>query len=287
VEEKSFQDHGRENGHAAWTIAQTVSVVVPTRNEEKNVAPLIARTERALGRKKLELIFVDDSDDATPTFVEAAAAMAAFPIELIHRPAGKRRGGLGSAVLDGMRSAHTAWICVMDGDLQHPPELIPALVAKAEASGAEVVIASRYARDGSADGLGAGRALLSGAAAGAARLAFPRRLRAVSDPMSGFFLVRRDAIDFDALHPKGFKILVEILARHRDLGVAEIPFVFGARFHGETKASLREGIVYGLQLLRLRAAAFRDVGPPFSRRAAMHVRGFRSAPVDKESICGS
>ena len=106
--------------------------------------------------------------------------------------------------------------------------------------------------------------------------------------MSGFFLVRRNAIDLGVLHPQGFKILVEILARHPHLSVAEVPFVFGTRYRGETKASVREGMVYGLHLVRLRASAFlRKAQPQPTRRAGVRLSGFPRRRVDEESVCES
>jgi glycosyltransferase involved in cell wall biosynthesis len=285
--QQSRHRNAEDEGRAANAIPYTISVIIPTKNEEENVAPLIGRIARALNPVTTELIFADDSDDQTAAVIEAKRATEACRIELIHRPPEKRRGGLGGAVVEAMSVARARWVCVMDGDLQHPPELIAELVATAEASGAAVVIASRHTSGAGMDGFGLGRTLLSSAAARAARLAFPRRLRRVSDPMSGFFLVRRNAIDVGALRPRGFKILIEILARHPDLRVAEVPFVFGARYLGETKASLREGFVYGLQLLRLRAAAFRPGGSRFSGRAVTRLQEFPTPPIDEESLCGS
>ena len=90
----------------------------------------------------------------------------------------------------------------------------------------------------------------------AARMLFPRRLRGVTDPMSGFFLVRREALDLDALRPRGFKILLEILVRHPGLRAAEVSFTFGERHAGRSKASIREALRY---LGAARAAALRPL----------------------------
>ena len=141
----------------------------------------------------------------------------------------------------------------MDADLQHPPAVIPDLLARAEADDVDMVVASRYCRDGALN-FGAGRALLSLASTNAARILFPRRLRRVSDPMSGFFLVRRSSVPLDRLRPRGFKILLEILVRARKLRVDEVPFEFGVRHSGESKASLAEGARYLRQLVALRAS---------------------------------
>jgi dolichol-phosphate mannosyltransferase len=141
----------------------------------------------------------------------------------------------------------------MDGDLQHPPEVVPRLLEEARRSGADAVVASRYAGHGTVGEFGRVRRLLSRGSAMLARLLFFRRLRRVSDPMSGFFLVRREAIDPCVLRPRGFKILLEILVRSRLGTIREVPFAFGLRHAGASKASLREAARYVGQLLRLRA----------------------------------
>ncbi len=121
---------------------------------------------------------------------------------------------------------------------------------------ADVVVASRYVPGGSGEGLaGLHRRLVSQGATALAKVAFPMRLRGCSDPMSGFFLVRREAVDPGVLRPDGFKILLEILGRHRRLRVAEVPFTFGERYAGDSKADLSQGLVYLRHLARLRIAA--------------------------------
>jgi dolichol-phosphate mannosyltransferase len=148
----------------------------------------------------------------------------------------------------------------MDADLQHPPELIAALLEQAESRDLDLVVASRYCERGETSGLGWTRAMASRSSTTAARLLFPKRLRGVSDPMSGFFLVRRDAIEPEQLRPRGFKILLEILVRHPSLRVAEVWFAFGERQAGKSKATIREGVHYLSLLARLRFARFGIVG---------------------------
>jgi dolichol-phosphate mannosyltransferase len=233
--------------------APTVSVVVPTRNEVDNVAVLVQRLDVALGEMAGEIVFVDDSSDGTPARIAEIAAASARPIRLLHREPGERAGGLGSAVVAGLRVCTGEWAVVMDGDLQHPPEDVPALVAAGQRAGADVVVASRYVDVGSAAGLGSVvRTAVSGGATVLAKAAFPRRLGNCSDPMSGFFAVRPDRLDLDALRPDGFKILLEILARSRNLRVCEHPFTFGERHDGQSKASWREGVLFLRRLLSLR-----------------------------------
>ena len=143
----------------------------------------------------------------------------------------------------------------MDADLQHPPEVVADLFAAGESAGADIVCATRNVSGAGRHGLGATRDVISRSFAAFARRAFPRRLRGVSDPMSGFFLVRRSALDPEALHPTGFKILLEILVRTPGLRRAEVGYEFAARHAGDSKASLRQGVVYLRHLARLRLAA--------------------------------
>jgi glycosyltransferase involved in cell wall biosynthesis len=242
--------NGRVDGHED-AAACVLSIVVPTRNEAGNVGPLVERLQRALPRGA-EILFVDDSTDDTPGAVERARRRFDIAIRLIHRQPAERQGGLGGAVVAGLRASRAPWVCVMDGDLQHPPERVRDLVARALRNDVDLVIASRYTAGGSNGSFSAARSAVSRLSNTSARVLFPRRLRNVTDPMSGFFLVRKDAVEPDRLRPRGFKILLEILARTRSLRVAEIPFEFGERLAGDSKASLREGLVYFGQLARLR-----------------------------------
>lgn len=229
-----------------------LSVIVPTYNEAGNVAELVRRTQHSLRGCDAEIIFVDDSNDETPQVIERVSRGARLPVRLIHRPPGRRPGGLGGAVLQGMRESGAPWCLVMDGDLQHPPELAPVMHAQARAGGADLVVASRYCGGGEATGLANGmRRLVSSGSTLLTRTLFPRRLRHCTDPMTGFFAVRRASVALDTLQPRGFKILLEILARH-DLRVREVPFVFGERLAGESKASWRQGLHFLVQLLALR-----------------------------------
>lgn len=252
----------------------TVTVVVPTFNEGPNVQALTERLCAAFGvlpgdggtsvvrpgpeggpapvgpPALAEILFVDDSTDETPERIREVAATAPVPVRLLHRE--KPEGGLSGAVVAGLQTVTTEWAVVMDGDLQHPPELVPALVTRGRESGLDLVVASRYTRDGDAGGLdGWWRHGVSIASALLARSMFPVRLRNVTDPLTGFFAARVDRLDLDALHPRGFKILLELLARNT-LAVGEEPFVFGERYAGHSKATVTTGLRYLEQLAALR-----------------------------------
>ena len=109
-----------------------LSVIVPTRNEAGNIEQLVSRLERAMPDVALEIVFVDDSDDETVAAIKATQEHARSRILLIHRPPGERTDGLGGAVVIGLANAGAPWACVMDADLQHPPELVPRLFAQAQ-----------------------------------------------------------------------------------------------------------------------------------------------------------
>ncbi|MFK0402239.1 glycosyltransferase [Microbacterium sp. NPDC090225] len=227
-----------------------VTVIVPTFNERDNVAELVARTAAALAAYDAEILFVDDSSDDTADEVARVAADAPLPVRVIHRA--ENTGGLGGAVVVGLEAAASALCIVMDGDLQHPPELLPSLLARQAEGDADVVAASRYIGGGDTSGLGtAVRFGVSRAATWLTRAMFPIRLARSTDPMTGFFLVDRSRLDLATLQPQGFKILLEILAR-TDLRIAEVPMEFAERRHGTSKASLRQGGTFIAHLARLR-----------------------------------
>jgi dolichol-phosphate mannosyltransferase len=236
--------------------AVSVSIVVPTRNESENAASLIRRLRKALRGVTAEILFVDDSDDGTPREIQSAARSGAgqgLPIRCIHREPGARPGGLAGAVLTGLRAVVGDVVVIMDGDLQHPPELIPTLLAKLAEANTDIVVASRYVSGAQSSGLGTRRrAVTSRAATKAARLLFPIRLRSVSDPMSGFFAVRLAALNLDQSRPVGFKILMELLVRTPAACIAEVGFTFGKRCGNRSKAGVREGLRFARHLVGLR-----------------------------------
>ncbi len=238
-----------------------LTVIVPTFNEGPNVAELVRRIGAALHGRDFEILFVDDSTDDTAAVIRAVADTADFPVRLLHRD--EPVAGLGGAVIDGFREARARWCLVMDGDLQHPPEDIPRMLDRAAVGDVEIVVASRYVAGGTAGGLaGMTRTAVSRVSTALTKSMFPRKLHGCTDPMTGFFLVDTDAIDIEALRPRGFKILLEILAR-RQLSIGEVPFAFASRYAGESKATFTQGIRFLTQLAMLRfgrMSAFALVG---------------------------
>lgn len=227
-----------------------VTIIVPTFNERANVAELVARVGAALNGRDAEILFVDDSTDDTAAEVARVAVDAPLPVRVIHRQ--ENAGGLGGAVVRGLSDAAADICIVMDGDLQHPPELIPAIIERFEQGDADVVAASRYIGGGDTRGLGTAlRFGVSRAATWLTKAMFPRRLSRSTDPMTGFFLVDRRRLNVAQLRPQGFKILLEILARS-DMRIAEVPMEFSERRNGTSKATLRQGATFALHLARLR-----------------------------------
>ena len=241
----------RDGRHAA-DFEVDITVIVPTRNEAPNIEPLLQRIDGTDFGGPIEVIFVDDSDDETPDLVRESQARYGFEIHLIHRPPGQRQGGLGSAVVAGLEASQGKFACIVDGDLQHPPERIPDMARVAVDDSKDLVIGTRYVGGGSADGLSPARRALSKSAGLATRMAFPRRSKGMTDPMSGFFLVRMDKLDLARVKGDGFKILLEITATHPELRRAEVAYSFEDRRAGETKASMVEGFRFLKALAQLR-----------------------------------
>jgi dolichol-phosphate mannosyltransferase len=232
-----------------------VTIVVPTYNESANVRRLLRLiTESVPARLPCEVVFVDDSTDDTPEVISEAAQDCPFPVTVLHRD--EPAGGLGGAVVEGMKAAGSEWIVVMDGDCQHPPSLVPELVATGQRANAGLVVASRYLPGGSRAGLAGGyRVAVSRGATWLTKALFPGRLRGISDPMSGFFAVRRADLTAETLKPLGYKILLELAVRSRPRAVAEVPFVFQERYAGESKSTAREGLRFLRHLAGLRTDA--------------------------------
>jgi dolichol-phosphate mannosyltransferase len=238
--------------------AALLSVVVPTFNEKANVEEIVARLGRVLADVPWEVIFVDDdSPDHTAETVKAMAARDAR-VRCLKR-VGRR--GLAGACTEGMLASSAPYVAVMDADLQHDESILPQMLAALMDDSADLVVGSRYAAGGSAASFTPGRARFSHTATGIAR-----RLLGVdlADPMSGFFMLKREKVDAVAheLSPVGFKILLDIvLTARRQLRVIEIPFEFRPRRFGESKFDAAIGLEFvGLALAKITGGA---VGPRF------------------------
>jgi dolichol-phosphate mannosyltransferase len=220
-----------------------LTVVVPTRNEADNVPVLLRELRESLDGIDYRVVFVDDSTDETP---EVIRDLEDGSVTLIHRKGSERDGGLSTAVTTGIEAfaGMSEYTCVMDADLQHPPQKVREMLELASDTDADVVVASRYARGGSYTGLpGPLRRGVSVGSKYLSQLAF-KEARKTSDPMTGFFLVRNSAISGIQFRPTGFKILLEILVCAPELKVVETPLDFRARYAGVSKATFRQGLEY-------------------------------------------
>lgn len=226
-----------------------LSIILPTYNETRNIHPLIKELRTHLKRAHIdayELLFVDDSSDETPNVIESYAATDER-VRLIHRPP-EERTGLATAFVEGFNAARGDVLCCMDSDLQHPPAVVPRTLRALSRSRADIVVASRYMRGGSAAGLGSRmRKLISiGTKYFSQLILSPARL--TSDPGSGFFAFKRSVIEGVHLSPSGFKILLEILVRGNARKVTDVPYAFLARENEESKATFSQGIRFLLHV---------------------------------------
>ena len=222
-----------------------LSVIIPTKNEADNVEPLLKRLGVALAGIEWEAIFVDDSStDGTPDLL-TKIAQSDRRVRLIRR-IGRR--GLASAVVEGALASTTPIVAVIDADLQHDEKILPNLYRAIADGGHELAIGTRYAANGSTGEWAADRLKISRFATA---LASPIMKTRLSDPMSGFFAVRRDVLLEAApkLSTVGYKILLDLVASHpRPLKVAEVGYTFGTRLHGESKLDEMVALEY-LELL--------------------------------------
>jgi dolichol-phosphate mannosyltransferase len=228
------------------------SLVVPTYNESKNLAKLVEILTQLLDDyfdHNYELIIVDD-DSPDLTWQVGLDLMPNYPqLRVMRRQEEK---GLSTAVIRGWQSSQGEVLGVIDGDLQHPPETLIKML-DAMAKGADLVVASRHVEGGGVSDWGFMRRVLSRGAQMLGLLILPNVIGRVSDPMSGYFMVRRSAIANCPMNPLGYKILIEVLGRGNIDSVAEVGYVFQERQEGESKVTWRQYVDYILHLLRLRS----------------------------------
>lgn len=228
------------------------ALVIPTLNEAGNIQRLLIAVRDAIEPLGIpyEVLVVDDaSTDETADIVLRHAEIDRH-VRLLSRQGEK---GLAGAVVHGWNHSDATLLGVIDADFQHPPELLPGLLG-AIAEGHDIAIASRYAGKDGVRGWNPIRIAISRASTWAT-LPFQRKGLRVKDPMSGFFIVRREAIDGLSFETKGFKLLLEILVRARITSACEIPFHFGQRQAGKSKA----GTAVALHFLHLLGRLSREL----------------------------
>ena len=230
-----------------------LALTLPTLREAENLPGLLRHLRSVLDPLKIPyeiLVVDDDSRDGTEEIVSAIAAEDPRVRLLVRK--GER--GLSGAILYGWRHTDAAILGVMDADLQHPPEVLPRLIS-AILAGNDLAIGSRYIEGGRLGQWNPVRKFLSAAAVWATWPIQRAGMRA-RDPMTGFFLVRRECLDGIQFQPSGFKLLLEILVRGRIRSVEEVPLSFGLRSQGASKANFKVGWDYAKLLARLYADRF-------------------------------
>jgi dolichol-phosphate mannosyltransferase len=228
-----------------------LALVIPTLCEAENIGTLLDAVRVVLDPLEIDyeiLVVDDDSSDGTAELVSVVSQKDRRVRILVRK--GQR--GLSGAILHGWQNTDAGILAVMDADLQHPPELLPQLL-KEILAGRDMVIGSRYTPGGGVGGWNPVRRFLSTAAVWVTLPIQKRKIRA-KDPMSGLFMVRRSCLEEIPFQRSGFKLLLEILVRGHIRSIAEVPFAFGSRYRGASKANFKVAWDYGLLLLRLYAA---------------------------------
>jgi dolichol-phosphate mannosyltransferase len=226
-----------------------ISVVVPTFNERDNVTTLYRRLEAAFKDVPWEVVFVDDNSPDETWQVVRGLSQADRRVRCLRR-VGRR--GLSGACIEGILAASAPYAAVIDADLQHDETRLPKMLTLLQDGAADLVVGSRYVEGGSAASFNKQRA---GASAFATEIAQRLLKVEIADPMSGFFMIRRDR--FEEIAPKlstqGFKILLDIIASAEGrLRTVEIPYTFGSRLHGESKLDSMVALDFlGLVLAKL------------------------------------
>jgi dolichol-phosphate mannosyltransferase len=226
--------------------AVELAIVVPTFNERDNVIPLIEKLDAALPGVAWEVVFVDDdSKDGTGAAI-VERCRADRRVRVVRR-IGRR--GLSSAVVEGILSTSTPYVVVMDADMQHDERLLMPMLLSLRAGEADIAVGTRYAGDGGVGDWDAGRQRISKVATQLSALVVKADL---SDPMSGFFMMRREAFEASVrqLSAQGYKILLDLIASApKPLRIKEFPYVFRQRLHGESKLDALVSLEYLMLLL--------------------------------------
>lgn len=262
-----------------------LSVVIPTYKERDNIENVVNILSGLLDKTipgNYELIVVDD-DSPDRTWEVASNLISDYPQLRVMRRQEER--GLSSAVIRGWQAARGSILGVIDGDLQHPPEVLTQLWQKIE-QGADLAVASRHVEGGGVSSWSVIRRFLSRGAQVLGLVILPEVVGRVSDPMSGYFMVRRNAIANTTLNPIGYKILLEVIGRGQIGAIGEAGYIFRERTEGESKVTWKEYIEYIQHLIRLRLSTGRigkisqKVNFPFGRFLRFGAVGFSGVFVD-------
>jgi len=271
------------------SVPTHLSLIVPTYNEGGNIEKIIRILSSILDEalpNDYELIIVDD-DSPDRTWEIAQALVTEYPHVWVMRRQAER--GLSTAVIRGWQAAQGEVLGVIDGDLQHPPEVLLKLLAAID-QGADLAVASRHVEEGGVSDWSIVRRFLSRGAQMLGLVILPRAISRVSDPMSGYFMVRRSAIAGKLMNPLGYKILIEVLGRGDIERIAEAGYVFQEREEGESKVTWKQYKEYIHHLVRLRFSTGRlgrirqRIDFPIGRFIRFILVGFTGLAVDMGSL---
>jgi dolichol-phosphate mannosyltransferase len=261
------------------------SLVIPTYKERENIENVVGILSEVLDEKipgDYELIVVDD-DSPDGTWEVALSLTPQYPQLRVMRRQNER--GLSTAVIRGWQVAQGSILGVIDGDLQHPPHVLTQLLQEVQ-QGADLAVASRHVAGGGVSSWSFVRRFLSRGAQLLGLIILPRVLGRVSDPMSGYFMVRRQSIANVKFNPVGYKILLEVIGRGMVRRIAEVGYVFNERKYGESKVTSKQYVDYILHLVRLRLSTGRlgriseRVGFPIGRFIRFGLVGLSGVFVD-------
>ncbi|MFQ5431390.1 MAG: polyprenol monophosphomannose synthase [Nitrospinota bacterium] len=228
-----------------------ISVVIPTYNEAKTIAELIEQISLSFKDSDTVLEFIVVDDSSTDDTVKAAESIKEkCNVKVIVR---KDERGLATAVIRGWREASGRLFAVIDGDMQHPPEVIPHLFHDLNEHNADMAVASRKVAGGGTSNWESHRIIISSVATVIAKLCLPITLRKVRDATTGCFMFKRECVDLSKLSPLGFKIFLEVLARGKFGKIVEIPYVFNQRSKGVSKMTFKQDALFILHLLKIGA----------------------------------
>lgn len=262
-----------------------LSLVIPTYQERDNIQNIIKILSQLLDKlipENYELLVVDD-DSPDRTWEVAQSLMEEYPQLAVMRRL--QEHGLSSAVIRGWQAARGSVLGVIDGDLQHPPEILAQLLTAME-QGADLAVASRHVEGGGVSSWSVVRRFLSRGAQVLGLILLPGVVSRVSDPMSGYFIVRRSAIAGARLNPVGYKILLEVIGRGKISKITEVGYVFRERKQGESKVTWKQYVEYIHHLVRLRLSTGvlirvnQQIGFPIGRFIRFGLVGLTGVFVD-------
>jgi len=231
------------------TPSPDLTVIIPTYREEENIGPMIRELDRVFREHGIqgEIVVVDDSSpDRTIPIVQQLMGEIAG----LHLVVRDEDPGLSQSVVEGFRTARGAVIQVIDADFSHPPSLVPDFLQKIR-EGADVVIGSRYMAGGGIGQWPLSRRIISLGATALGRILFPE----ITDPVSGFFAVKKGVVEGAPLQPRGYKILMEVLGKGRWSRAVEVPYTFTNRKEGASKLRPATILEYGAQVADISAHA--------------------------------